>query len=485
MEKNRLTFPRRLPHSRLGKKHNSLDAFNRAARQDGQTVRESEEYSLVVVTQTRTHTERQPLLATTISGADDISKLDPLFREESTSILLGMKNRDYGRGFHRLFGGKFLDVNETAETCACRELEDKINLKVCLDDMAKSKIGIQRHTFENETVVMIVHVFRIRLEKISGKNIDHSQMTASDNIVTLWCEDINKIPLDNMFADNSLWLTALLSSAKPVKINGSYHFQKNVEDTNTILHYYLDVQPKKTYFSMEQRLFHTLHDSRSNVLSIKEFKECYAFCNAVRQAFSKTKRKNNTFDIVIDVCGGHGALAALFLICTSASLAVVIDPANVGGGKIQEVWGSEFISKDKKLNYRRECLRTGLPDELQQALKMTTRHRILVVACHACQHLSEEILQIACQNGVNVAVMPCCQKDRSPGSTWKAASKNLSIPVAKVMDILQCGKLMALGTHMIRLKCVDSRITPQNRIIGAFPTFLILFIAQYDVCLKF
>lgn len=224
-------------------------------------------------------------------------------------------------------------------------------------------------------------------------------------------------------------------------------------------------QPTKSDFSMEQRLFHTLHDNQSNLLSIKEFKECYAFCNAIRTAFKKKKGKSDTFDIVIDVCGGHGALAALFLICTPASLAIVIDPANVGGGRIQQAWGSEFMSKDKKLTYRRECLRTGLPDELEQALKMTSRNRILVVACHACQHLSEEILQIGCNYGVHVAVMPCCQKDRSPGSMWKAVSKNLSIPVAQVMDILQCGKIMALGSHTVRLKCIDSKITPQNRII--------------------
>lgn len=86
------------------------------------------------------------------------------------------------------------------------------------------------------------------------------------------------------------------------------------------------------------------------------------------------------------------------------------------------------------------------------------------MACHACQHLSKEILDIACRYEVHVAVMPCCQKGRSPGSTFKASSKNLYIPVAKVMDLLQCGRIMALGTHDVRLKCINSKITPQNRI---------------------
>lgn len=311
---------------------------------------------------------------------------------------------------------------------------------------------------------MIMHVFRIHLEKTSANKDGCYDVTACDETTPVWFDNINLIPFDNMFADDSLWLTVLLSSRTPTKINGSYHFKENCQDTNTIMHYHMDIRSKKNEFSMEQRLFHTLHETQSK-LSVKEFKECYAFCNGVRASFSKHKRKNGSFDILIDVCGGHGALAALFLICTQATLAVVIDPANVGGGRIQQVWGPEFISKEKKLTYRRECLRTGLPDELEQSLKITSRQRILVVACHACQHLSEEILEIACRYGVHAAVMPCCQKDRSPGLTWKQVSKNLSVPVAKVMDILQCGKLMALGSHFITLKSIDPKITPQNRII--------------------
>lgn len=42
--------------------------------------------------------------------------------------------------------------------------------------------------------------------------------------------------------------------------------------------------------------------------------------------------------------------------------------------------------------------------------------RILVVACHACQHLTDETLEIACSYGVHAAVLSCCQKDLSGGS---------------------------------------------------------------------
>ncbi len=459
------TFPRCLLDSRLGERHHSLDDF-RAAQPYGQSVRESTEYSVVVVTETLPEMEIQA--STTKESKGPKSKRSS--SEHNTRILLGMRNRGPDRGFYTPFGGRFLDERESPEASACRELEKATTLKINRDEMGKSKVGVQRFTFENEPVEMIMHVFRIKLEKLSAK-VDSQSVKGCDEVTPVWYNDLNTIPFDKMFADNSLWLIALLKSSIPLKINGSYHFKDNHHETNTILHYYLNIHAKKSDFSMEQRLFHTLHDNQSNLLSIKEFKECYAFCNTVRTAY---KHKNGKFDIVIDVAGGHGALAALFLICTPASYAVVIDPANVGGGRIQQAWGPDFMKNDKKLQYRRECLRTGLPDELEKALKMTNRNRILVVACHACQHLSEEILQIACQHRVHVAVMPCCQKDRSPGSAWKAVSKNLSVPVAKVIDILQCGKIMAFGSHDVRLKCIDAKITPQNRIIGKlFAAFLL------------
>jgi hypothetical protein len=83
--------------------------------------------------------------------------------------------------------------------------------------------------------------------------------------------------------------------------------------------------------------------------------------------------------------------------------------------------------------------------------------------------LSEEILEIACGFGVSAAVMPCCQKDPSPGSTWKATSKNLGIPVEKVMDLLLAGKMMSWpntgNAYDVRIKMIDEKITPQNRIV--------------------
>jgi hypothetical protein len=173
--------------------------------------------------------------------------------------------------------------------------------------------------------------------------------------------------------------------------------------------------------------------------------------------------------VVIDVAGGHGALAALFLITTSATKAVVIDPAQVGNHSVERAWRKFWQSSNKKLKYRNECLRTGLPTELNKALRSTTPDKVLVLACHACQHLSEEILDIACHFGVCSAVMPCCQKDLTRGSSWKNTSKNLGIRIDHVMDLLLAGKHMSRPNFEVRIKCLDPKITPQNRIIMCRP----------------
>lgn len=220
---------------------------------------------------------------------------------------------------------------------------------------------------------------------------------------------------------------------------------------------------EKSGYTLEQRLFHALHERRQTP-SIKEFNECFAFQNSVRSAFASKRNPKVEWDIVIDVAGGHGALGGMFLVCTSAKKAVVIDPALVGGGGVEWAWKSTFFP-GKDLVYRTECLRTGLPSELSAALSVTSPKRVLVVACHACQHLSTETLDIAAAYGVHVAVMPCCQRDLSTGGSWKQVSKNLSIPFAPVMDILLAGKMMANPNYKVRMKVIDSKITPQNRII--------------------
>jgi 8-oxo-dGTP pyrophosphatase MutT (NUDIX family) len=453
---HRKAFSNALPETRLGQQQDCLEAFQEARTNHPNPpvrIRQQKEFSLVVVT------------------------------EQPRRILLGMKHRGFGKGMYNSFGGK-RERGESYTQCACRELEEEAGIVVATNRMADSQLGVLHITFQDNTVEMVVHVFRVDVTTTNASGttaalrLDPLTIRGCEEITPVWFEDFHQMPLDNMFADDSIWLCYALATNN-TKVDGWFHFLGGGQETNSILQYYVKTSPvpeqpssssenpgaapsSSRPLSLERRLFHALHDKSiqsQKLLSIKEFNEAYAFMNALRI-------RKTDIDIVIDVAGGHGALAALFLVTTSAVQATVVDPARVGN--VQRAWGDFF--PDKTLRYRHECLRTGLPAELQAALQSACRTRILVVACHACQHLSDETVEIACRHGVNVAVMPCCQKDT--GESWKDTSKNINIPIAKVMDILLAGKVMSWTSgqqagveYDVRMKVIDEKITPQNRII--------------------
>jgi len=462
----RALFQHALPEDRLGQEHASLPAFRKATNHFA--AESAKEYTLIIVT-----------------GSSN-----------NRRILLGQKHRGFGKGFYNSFGGK-VEPGEDIAVGAARELEEETGIPVSVNDMENSQLGTLYFTFEDSSVEMVVHVFRVRVtfdekETLEDLRVIHlatpSIIRGCEEITPIWFEDWTDIPLHTMFADDTVWLTNVLASSESLLLDAWFHFRAGGQNTNTILHYFLDLKEtgndansktaadrssngeqttEKQKHTLERRLFHALHSVNSP--SFKEFNESFAYVNAVRSAFGKSNsQRNNAFDFVIDVAGGHGALAALFLLTTSARVGTVIDPARVG--QIQGAWG-DFL-KDKSLRFRHECLRTGLPSELALAMEHTVPDRILVVACHACQHLSDEVLEISCRHGVNVAVMPCCQRDPSPGYAWKLASERLEIPIEKTMDLLLAGKCMswttgaaANVTYDVRMKFVDAKITPQNRII--------------------
>lgn len=527
-------FPHRLPQHRLGTSHASLSDFHAATDNFVDQIQTVKEYSLVLVTEPSTR-----------------------------HILLGMKHRGFGQGFFNSFGGK-LEPNETPLQCAQRELHEETGIDCSLQQLQSTA---QLHfTFEdNPSTKMLVHVFRCNVQRIkegdntnkseqennNNTNANHTddnttqkqQNPTDDSVMTLdptvirgceeitpeWRSDWYQIPLYQMFADDSLWLTNILDDTCHY-IDGFFHFEPGGQDVNSIRHYFMNetkrekmpisspsssfvvqssqnkrktpnsnsnghnkkktpdsssssnsVQSKKKTpddttnnkntktMTLKHRLFQSLRQHQN--CSSKEFEESWAFCNAVRNLFG-----NDSFDAVLDVAGGHGALGALFLILTSAQQSIIIDPAE-GVGSIQPAWESYYSSTQHKkvLQFRHEDLRTGLPDALQKLIEHSNLkpHRILVVACHACQHLSEETLRGALSYGVAAAAMPCCQVD--PTHSWKRLSKTLQLDMGLVMDLLLAGRCMPLlqttkGPHYtIRMKLLDSKITPQNRMILCRP----------------
>ena len=245
------TFPNCIPTERLGTKHDSLEAFHKAvfgtATAASCPAKNTKEYTLIVLTETLQQ-QQQP---------------------RRQRILLGLKNRVFGTGKYNSFGGNFLHddettntgggVKETVEACACRELEEETNLKIPREEMKASKVGIQKFTFSDNDKEMLVHFFFINLANKYYQSSWLYEIKECEEISPRWFEHFDDVPLDNMFADDSLYMTALLTRAteavassesetesvscagSPLEITGSYYFAENCEETNTILHYHMDV----------------------------------------------------------------------------------------------------------------------------------------------------------------------------------------------------------------------------------------------------
>ena len=475
-----------LQTSRLGIGHDSLDSFTDAVSKC-QHDDIPKEFSLVVVLSPDAKNNRD----SKTSNSSNIS------------ILLGKKLRGFGKGFYNLLGGKLekSELNHPAKGAA-RELLEESGIQIELSVMEESYVGIINFTFEDSDVnrAMRVHLYCVFVSINESKDEQSTKHFANNKVTTIrpdtirgcdeispeWFHDIHDIPLDNMFADDSIWLTKLLSHyndpshPKMLEFDAWFHFRPGGTDTNAIMHHYIRINngldtkaPEK--MSLEKRLFHELHANHIHSPSVKEFKENWIFANAVRSSMKDEER----MEYVLDVAGGHGALAALFLVLVpNCHTTVVIDPAQCTSGKNGVQAWSQFWKDDnkKELRYRHECLRTGLRKELDAILQRehVQSTNITVVACHACQHLTDKTLQIAAEYGVNIAVLPCCQKDHD--GWWRGLTKRLvkgsTIPIGVTMDLLAAGKMMSWDTgqsagvhYEVKMKLMKESISPQNRMI--------------------
>ncbi|CAK9075939.1 tRNA/tmRNA (Uracil-C(5))-methyltransferase [Durusdinium trenchii] len=117
----------------------------------------------------------------------------------------------------------------------------------------------------------------------------------------------------------------------------------------------------------------------------------------------------------------------------AAEGAVIIDQSAPPSHRhLREAW-SPFLPGP--ITYDERPLQEALPEALKSGKRM------FVLACHACQHLAWQIMEMCQSSRTPFAVCPCCPKDH--GGTIKAAAKSLGVDFRAAMILAAAGT----GSH--------------------------------------
>ncbi|CAK9088681.1 unnamed protein product [Durusdinium trenchii] len=192
---------------------------------------------------------------------------------------------------------------------------------------------------------------------------------------------------------------------------------------------------------------------QSKAIKVKELQESCAFYDCVRKDVRKLRPQ-----LVVDVCGGHGALAMLCVAQGAAEGAVIIDQSAPPSHRhLREAW-SPFLPGP--ITYDERPLQEALPEALKSGKRM------FVLACHACQHLAWQIMEMCQSSRTPFAVCPCCPKDH--GGTIKAAAKSLGVDFRAAMILAELGRLSSQDWASA-LRTFDEKVSPHNRVILGWP----------------
>ena len=231
--------------------------------------------------------------------------------------------------------------------------------------------------------------------------------------------------------------------------------------------------------SLETKLYWALRQARGPKPNNKEVQESLAF---FKQAQKLLRRRR----VVIDVCGGHGLVGALFVAFGHADEAVVLDkfePAShrrlcdilapfwaqrgrtaAGGERAAGADADADAGGDaggERIRYVLGDFRDTLPGLLAG---LRAPEEAMVVACHACSHLSDSAIDACIEARCDFAVMACCHKDHLTANQMALVAKTLKINVHEAVDVARLGGIVARGFDC-RWRTIDAAITPENRIL--------------------
>ena len=158
---------------------------------------------------------------------------------------------------------------------------------------------------------------------------------------------------------------------------------------------------------------------------------------------------------VVDLACGHALVAQLMLLLddSSPSALAVDSKLPPSASRVADCLGSAW----PRLAGRVTLLEAKLESVQVQA------HDVLV-SCHACGALTDDVIELALAARARVVVLPCCQ------STGKCDQGGLAgwLDAALAIDVTRAGKLRAAG-YQVHTQTIPAAITPKNRLLLAAP----------------
>ncbi len=177
----------------------------------------------------------------------------------------------------------------------------------------------------------------------------------------------------------------------------------------------------------------------------KELYEAWEVARRVRRRFRG--------GVVFDLGGGHGLLAHIMLLLDDTSpRAVVVDKA-VPASAVR--LHDTLVASWPRLAGRV----TFVADDVSAA---SAGDDDVVVSCHACGALADQVIDLAATAGARLGVLPCCHDDE----TCDAGALTGWMDVALAIDATRVARLQARG-YRIWTQTIPAAITPQNRLLLA------------------
>jgi hypothetical protein len=158
---------------------------------------------------------------------------------------------------------------------------------------------------------------------------------------------------------------------------------------------------------------------------------------------------------VLDLACGHGLVAQLMLLLDDSSpTALAVDTAlPPSAARVADCLSREW----PRLAGRVQLLESKLED-------VQAHSGDVLVSCHACGTLTDDVIEKALRARAKVVVLPCCQ------STGKCDLGGLTgwLDAALAIDVTRAGRLRAAGYH-VHTQIIPASITPKNRLLLAEP----------------